>query len=180
MLVCPAAEGGAIDAAAFTDTDGRRWLVFKNDGNCCGKDTWLQVAPLARDGLSLTGPPRRLVKEDLPWEGKVVEAPTLVERDGSYVLLYSANDYGSEAYAIGYATADSPTGPFTKAERPLLTTDASDGRFIGPGGQDVVTAPDGTDRLVFHSWDVAYTYRGINVVPGEGEDGRPVPVLDEG
>jgi arabinan endo-1,5-alpha-L-arabinosidase len=180
MLVCPDEEGGAIDASTFLDEDGTRYLLWKNDGNCCGKDTWLHIAPLSDDGLSLAGDATRLVKQDQPWEGNLVEAPTMVERDGTYVLMYSANDYGSDKYAIGYATADSPTGPFTKGEEPLLTTDASDGQFVGPGGQDVVTAPDGSDRLVFHSWDLAFTQRGINVVPLEWEDGKPVVVLDEG
>ena len=60
-------------------------------------------------------------------------APTLVKRGETYVLVYSANDYGGAAYAIGYATALSVTGPFTKGEEPLLTTDR-DPRFVGPGG----------------------------------------------
>jgi arabinan endo-1,5-alpha-L-arabinosidase len=180
MLVCPDEEGGAIDASTFLDEDGTLYLLWKNDGNCCGKDTWLYIAPLSEDGLTLAGEQTRLLKQDQPWEGNLVEAPTLVERDGTYVLMYSANDYGSDKYAIGYATADSPTGPFTKAEEPLLTTDKSEGQFVGPGGQDVVTAPDGSDRLVFHSWDLAFIERGINVVPLEWEDGEPVVVLDEG
>ena len=180
MLVCPEDEGGAIDAATFLDEDGTRYLLWKNDGNCCGLDTWLQIAPLSEDGLSLSGETTKLVKQDQPWEGNLVEAPTLVERDGTYVLMYSANDYGGDAYAVGYATGESPTGPFTKAEDPLLTTDGTEGRYIGPGGQDVVTAPDGSDRLLFHSWDVAFTQRGVNVLPLAWEDGRPVVDVDAG
>jgi arabinan endo-1,5-alpha-L-arabinosidase len=178
MLVCPEDAGGAIDASTFLDEDGTRYLLWKNDGNCCGLDTWLYIAPLSEDGLTLSGEATRLLKQDQPWEGNLVEAPTLVERDGSYVLMYSANDYGSDAYAVGYATADAPTGPYTKAGEPLLTTDGTDGRFIGPGGQDVVTAPDGTDRLVFHDWDVGFTYRGVNVVDLEWEDGQPAVSLE--
>jgi arabinan endo-1,5-alpha-L-arabinosidase len=180
MLVCPDEQGGAIDASTFLDQDGTRYLLWKNDGNCCGKDTWLHIAPLSDDGLTLAGKETKLVKQDQPWEGNLVEAPTMVERDGTYVLLYSANDYGSDAYAIGYATADSPTGPFTKSEEPLLTTDGSDGQYVGPGGQDVVTAQDGSDRLVFHSWDPEFIERGINVLPLEWEGGEPSVVLDEG
>ncbi len=174
MLVCPEDEGGAIDAATFLDEDGTRYLLWKNDGNCCGLDTWLYIQPLADDGLTLTGEPTRLVKQDQPWEGNLVEAPTLVERDGTYVLLYSANDYGGDAYAVGYATADSPTGPFTKAEEPLLTTDGTDGAYIGPGGQDVVVGPDGAEHLVIHDWDTGFSFRGMNVLGLSWEDGRPV------
>jgi beta-xylosidase len=179
MLVCPEDEGGAIDASTFLDDDGTRYLLWKNDGNCCGLDTWLYIAPLSEDGLSLAGESTRLLKQDQTWEGNLIEAPTMVVEDGTYVLLYSANDYGSDAYAIGYGTADSPTGPFTKAEEPLMSTDGTDGRFIGPGGQDVVTAPDGSDRLMFHAWDVAFIERGVNVLPLEWEDGRPVVELPD-
>jgi arabinan endo-1,5-alpha-L-arabinosidase len=174
MLVCPDDEGGAIDASTFADDDGTRYLLWKNDGNCCGFDTWLSIAPLSDDGLTLAGPATRLVKQDQEWEGNLVEAPTLVKRDGSYVLMYSANDYGGDQYAIGYATADAVTGPYTKGEEPLFTTDASDGRYIGPGGQDVVPAADGTDRIVFHSWYGGITYRGVNVLDLTWDDGRPV------
>ncbi|MBD8061078.1 glycoside hydrolase family 43 protein [Oceanitalea stevensii] len=177
MLVCPEEEGGAIDASTFVDSGGTRYLLWKNDGNALGLDTWLHLARLSADGLSLEGEPVRLLTQDQEWEGHLIEAPTLVERDGSYVLLYSANDYGGEQYAVGYATADAVDGPYTKADGPLLTTDATDGRFIGPGGQDVVTAPDGTDRLVFHSWYGDTSYRGVNVLPLEWDDGRPVVVV---
>jgi arabinan endo-1,5-alpha-L-arabinosidase len=180
MLVCPEDEGGAIDAATFLDDDGTRYLLWKNDGNCCGLDTWLYIAPLNGDGLSLSGEPTRLIKQDQPWEGNLIEAPTLVERDGAYVLMYSANDYGSDAYAVGYATADSPTGPYTKAEEPLLSTDGTGGEYVGPGGQDVVVAPDGTELLVFHDWDTGFTYRGMNVEDLTWEDGRPVVQVGEG
>jgi arabinan endo-1,5-alpha-L-arabinosidase len=177
MLVCPTEEGGAIDASTFLDTDGTRYLLWKNDGNCCGFDTWLYLAPLSPDGVTLAGAPTRLVKQDQPWEGNLVEAPTLVERDGVYTLLYSANDYGGEKYAIGWATASSVLGPYTKGDEPLLTT-AEVPEYVGPGGQDVVVGPDGEDLLVFHSWYGDTTYRGMNVLPLEWEDG--VPVVDVG
>lgn len=172
-IVCPPDEGGAIDPATFVDDDGSRSLVWKNDGNCCGLDTWLQIAGLSDDGLSLVGAPTRLLMQTEDWEGNLIEAPTLVKRDGVYVLLYSANDYGGDSYATGYATAPSLLGPYTKADGPLLTTGISDGRYLGPGGQDVVTAPDGSDVLVFHSWDSLFIERGINVVPLGWDAGVP-------
>lgn len=174
MLVCPEEEGGAIDAATFADEDGTTYLLYKNDGNCCGYDTWLYAAPLSEDLLSLAGDPVRLVKQDLPWEGDLVEAPTMLLHDGTYVLLYSANGYYGEEYAVGYATAPALTGPWTKNPEPLLSTDISDGELIGPGGQDVATTPDGQDVLVFHAWDEAITYRAMHVAPLDWVDGEPV------
>jgi beta-xylosidase len=172
-LICPANEGGAIDAASYVEPDGARYLLWKNDGNCCGKDTWLHLQPLSADGLTLTGPPVRLIKQDQPWEGDLVEAPTLVRHGSAYVLFYSANDYGGESYTTGYATASKIEGPYTKAAEPLLTS-AGTG-VTGPGGQDVVTDSAGKTHIVFHGWDPAGIYRGMYVSDLTWKGDTPVP-----
>lgn len=171
-LVCPTDEGGAIDAASFVDDDGSRYLLWKNDGNCCGLDTWISIAPLTPDGITLAGEPTRLIQQDQGWEGRLVEAPTLVKHDNRYVLFYSANDYYGLDYAIGYATASAVLGPYEKATDPLLTTDSSDFAYYGPGGQDVVG-----DLIVFHSWNEDHTYRGLNVAPITWVSGVPTVEL---
>lgn len=171
-MICPLEEGGAIDPAAFVDDDGSRFLLWKNDGNCCELDTWIQIAPVSADGTQLAGPATRLVMQTEAWEGHLVEAPVLVERDGTYVLLYSANDYGSEDYAIGAATSTSLLGPYEKLPDPVLSTSSADDLYIGPGGQDVVSTPDG-DVLVFHGWDDLFIYRGIAALPLDWEGAMP-------
>ena len=178
-LVCPHAQGGAIDAASFVDSDGTRYLLWKNDGNCCGKDTWIYLQTTSQDGLQLTGRSHRLIKQDQPWEGNLVEAPTLVRRGGRYVLLYSANDYSGDQYATGYATAKRITGPYRKVEEPLLSTQGTDGAYTGPGGQDVLTDAQGDDHLIFHDWDDAMFYRSMHVVDLEWKQGTPVVELPE-
>ncbi|MEV5238048.1 glycoside hydrolase family 43 protein [Streptomyces cinnamoneus] len=172
-LICPAAEGGAIDAASYTE-NGRRYVLWKNDGNCCEADTWIHLQPVTRDGSRTTGPAVRLFKQDLPWEDKLVEAPTLVKRNGRYVLFYSANFYRSDDYRTGYAVASSLTGPYAKAAAPLMTTDSFGGAVRGPGGQDVVTGPDGRDRIVFHGWRNGFAYRALYVADLGFANGRPV------
>lgn len=178
MLVCPVDEGGAIDASTFTDDDGLH-LVWKNDGNCCGLDTWIQTAPLSADGLTLTGEPQKLIKQTLEWEGDLVEAPTVVARDGGYALLYSSNSYGDDRYNVGVATAATLEGPWQKNDEPILSTQSSEFRYMGPGGQDVVTGPDGSDYLVFHGWDSAFTYRGMHTAPLTWEGLIPRIVLND-
>ncbi|WP_235934072.1 glycoside hydrolase family 43 protein [Agromyces humi] len=177
MLVCPDEEGGAIDASTFRDDDGSLHLVWKNDGNCCGLDTWLQTAPLSADGLSLTGPPMRLLKQDLEWEGDLIEAPTLVKRDGVYHLFYSANSYGDETYAVGHATAPALAGPWTKDPEPFFSTDSTDGALIGPGGQDIVTDAAGDDVFVFHAWDPDFLARKVYTLPLAWDEGTPRVVV---
>lgn len=163
-IVCTLDEGGAIDPSTFTDDDGSRFLVWKNDGNCCDLDTWIQLAPLAEDGASLTGPAVKLFKQTESWEGNLVEAPTLVKHGATYWMFYSANDYSGDAYAIGAASARSLEGPYTKNPEPFLTSASSGDRYYGPGGQDVISTPDG-DVMFFHSWDENVIYRGMSSRP---------------
>ncbi|MDQ1555184.1 MAG: arabinan endo,5-alpha-L-arabinosidase [Actinomycetota bacterium] len=173
-ITCHAAEGGAIDPSTFVDTDGARYLVWKNDGNCCGFDTYIQISRLSGDGLSLVGSTTKLFKQTEAWEGTLIEAPTLVKHGGNYVLFYSANDYGGYSYAIGYAHSTSLLGPYTKRNGPFLSSQQTNGLYIGPGGQDVVAGPDGRDRLIFHSWDPAIVYRGVNTLPLKWKNDLPV------
>ncbi|MGW0759760.1 family 43 glycosylhydrolase [Streptomyces sp. NPDC002814] len=172
-LVCPADLGGAIDAASYTD-NGRRYLLWKNDGNCCGRDTWLYLQEVSWDGTRTIGSPVGLIRQDRPWEGSVIEAPTLVKRAGHYVLFYSADFYGDDRYKTSYAVADSLTGPYTKAAAPLMTTDSFSGAVRGPGGQDVVTGPDGRDRMVFHGWSADRSHRALYVADLGWANGYPV------
>jgi len=179
-IVCPNGEdgtedlGGAIDAGTFRDGD-QLYLLWKADGNCCtGKTAIIYAQPLSADGATLTGPPVELIRVDRPFEGKVVEAPTIVERDGTYYLFYSANDFYGGAYRTAYATSDSVTGPYTKATTELLTSDRFQGDVRGPGGQDVVTTPDGGTALVFHGWNPSFTHRAMYVSDLEwSADGVP-------
>jgi len=163
-LVCPLEEGGAIDASVFTEDDGSQYLLYKTDGNCCGMDTWIELAPLTADGTALAGPPTKLFQQTELWEGNLVEAPVMVKHDSNYYVFYSANDYGSWSYAIGVASAPAITGPYTKEPEPVLSSEATEGRYIGPGGQDVFPTPEG-DVIVFHSWDELMIYRGMHTLP---------------
>ncbi|MGC5172604.1 glycoside hydrolase family 43 protein [Microbacterium sp. DT81.1] len=171
-FVCPLEEGGAIDASVFTEDDGTQYLLWKTDGNCCGMDTWIEVAPLTADGTALAGPPTQLFQQTELWEGNLVEAPVLIKHESKYYVFYSANDYGSWSYAIGVASAPSITGPYTKEPDPFLSSEMTEGRYIGPGGQDIVATPEG-DVIVFHSWDELMIYRGMHELPLEWDGDVP-------
>ena len=165
MLVCPGDEGGAIDATTFRHRDGSLWLIWKNDGNCCDLPVWISATPLSADGRTLAGDRIRLITTDLPWEGQVVEAPTLLEVDGRYHLFYSAGFYGDDGYSTGHAVADDLAGPWVKDETPLMSSDTTDYRVVGPGGQDVFDGPDGERMIAFHGWDEYLTYRALYLAP---------------
>ena len=131
-FVCQTSEGGSIDPDPFRDEDGRTYLLWKNDGNCCGLDTWLNSQPLSADGRTLLGKPRRLVKQDAPWEGSVVEAPTLWRENGRLYLFFSANDFQSDLYSVGYATCRTPLGPCRDSARNPILEEPLRGIGAGP------------------------------------------------
>jgi beta-xylosidase len=155
-LVCQVEEGGTIDAHPFRDADGTLYLYYKNDGNCCGIATHIYVQPLTPDGLSLTGEPTRLVRNDRAWEGRVVEAPTMWLHEGRYYLFFSGNDYAGIPYAVGYATCESAVGPCEDApENPILASETSTQPIvIGPGHQTIIADDDGETWLIYHVWEV--------------------------
>ncbi len=153
-LVCQADLGGSIDPSPFTDTDGQHYLIYKNDGNCCNLPTGLYIQKLSADGLSLTGKPTELFRNDELWEGNVIEAPTLHVQDGVYYLLYSAGPWDSDLYAVGYATARKVTGPYKKfAGNPLVV---SAGQVAGPGHQALVKDAAGHWWLAYHAWTAGF------------------------
>lgn len=176
-LVCQGEEGGSIDAFPFRDDDGTPYLLWKNDGNCCNLPTHIWIAPLTPDGLELAGEPVDTgAVSDAAWEGGVVEAPTLVLRDGTYYLFYSASFFDSASYAVGYATSSSVTGPYEDAaENPILRTpqDPDDTDARGPGGQSVVSAADGSTWLLYHAWDSSFAARSMWLDELVWEDGKP-------
>lgn len=148
-LLCQADLGGSIDASPFRDTDGTLYLLWKNDGNAVGVDTWIYAQKLSADGLRLEGQPAKLLKQTEPWEGRVVEGPFLWRNAGKLYLFYAANAYDTADYAEGYATCDSPLGPCTKApENPMLV---SRDRASGPGHASMVEHA-GRTWLLYHAW----------------------------
>ncbi|WP_089155333.1 glycoside hydrolase family 43 protein [Micromonospora sp. NBS 11-29] len=148
-LVCQPELGGSIDASPFRDTDGSLWLLWKNDGNAIGVDTWLWSQRLTPDGLRLTGPATKLLRQTEPWEGSLIEGPFLHRHDGTLFLFFAANAYDKDTYAEGYAVCESPAGPCVKApENPILK---SNDVATGPGHASIVER-DGRTWLLYHAW----------------------------
>ncbi|MDX1993270.1 MAG: glycoside hydrolase family 43 protein [bacterium] len=172
-FICQQDEGGSIDPSSFVDADGRRYVLWKNDGNSQGRPTWLYIQPVSEDGLTLEDEPVRLLTVDQPWEGNLIEAPTLWLHDDRYYLFYSANAYDSRNYGVGYAVSDDLLGPYEKPQREaLLETRIPEG-IVGPGGQDIVLDEDGNTWMLYHNW-MGGGYRAMSLVALDWEDGVPV------
>jgi beta-xylosidase len=173
-FICQTDQGGDIDPSSFVDEDGTRYVLWKNDGNCFGGSTWLYIQKVSADGLTLEGEPTQLIRQDQTWEGVVIEAPTLWKHNGKYYLFYSANDYATLKYAVGYAQADTILGPYTKAPDPFLATSLQRPPILGPGGQDIVLDAKGNTWMLFHAWDPTVTFRTLNIAPLTWEGDKPV------
>lgn len=75
--------------------------------------------------------------DDVPWStGKYGWAPTIAEKDGKYYFYFSAAGKDmNDAKQLGVAVADSPTGPFTALDTPMITSNngyTSGGQMIDP------------------------------------------------
>jgi beta-xylosidase len=154
-LVCPGGFRGAIDPNPYRHGDGL-YLYFSS---CCGEPNAVYGQRLSRDGLEAVDAPVMLLRPDATWEGAIVEAPTMLQRDGEHYLFYSGNDYRTEKYAVGYASCESPLGACVKAaENPILTGVGADSEAAGPGHQYIVTVGD-EYWMLYHAWNGVVGYR---------------------
>jgi GH43 family beta-xylosidase len=86
-------------------------------------------------------------KKDRRWEEG---STTLRWVDGRYYLTYSANNWETPQYGVGYAVADKPLGPFRKSPtNPVLSQDASIGMY-STGHGSVAASPDGSELYYVH------------------------------
>jgi xylan 1,4-beta-xylosidase len=136
----------AIDAHLFRDDDGSLWLYYV----ALEGGFKIMVQPMA-DPLTKHGEPKEVIRPTADWEkrrGEVTEGPWMLKHKSRYCLMYSGSGADGPDYAIGYATADSPAGPFKKHEgNPIVQRG---GGVFGPGHHCVVTGPDGKLWMVYH------------------------------
>jgi beta-xylosidase len=107
-----------IDSYIFKDDDGKYYLyhVRFNRGN------FLWVAEFDfKAGKIKPETLKQCFSNTEPWEttpnyksDPIMEGPTVIKMKGVYYLFYSANHFRNIDYAVGYATATSPYGPWTK------------------------------------------------------------------
>lgn len=157
-IVCQRALGGTIDASPFRDADGTLYLYFKNDGNAVRAPTQLWGQRLSVDGLSVTGEPVALARNDAAWEGAIVEAPFMVRRGSRYFLFYSANDFAWQdrqrlsRYSTGFAVCETALGPCADApNNPILASRPGRDCLSGPGHPAIFEA-NGRHYIAFHAW----------------------------
>ena len=134
------------------------------------EESWVYGVELKPDFSGVVGkpklllrPPVRMNDKQAQWESRSVtfkevnrrwtEGSVTFKKEGIYYIMYSANHFGGEYYAIGYATASSPLGPFKKAtNNPVLQKNTDKGGLVsGTGHNSITYSPDGKEMFcVYH------------------------------
>ncbi|MEJ2191711.1 MAG: glycoside hydrolase family 43 protein [Nitrospirota bacterium] len=134
-----------IDAHMFRDGDGSYFLYYARYPEFA-----IFVQPM-ESPITKKGLPVQVIAPSEAWEMNdvpVIEAPWMIKHHGVYYLLYSGGSADSEDYAIGYATAAHPLGPYTKYRgNPIIHK--GNGIF-GPGHASVIQDQAGKLWLVYH------------------------------
>lgn len=142
---------GGIDPNVFRDSDNSLWLYYKNDATGY-KNIWVQR--LSGPRTKYSGYNAKLCVNPTPgtWEdnGYVsAEGPCMRKYDGKYFLLYTGGPYGQFDYAIGYAYATKPDGPFTKYSGNPIMSNVESPNVYSPGVPTVVMDGDAQQWVVY-------------------------------
>ena len=120
-FICQLAHRGSIDARVFVEADGHLVMMWKSEDNANpnvpgpdqGGDTGIYAQSLSANGRVLLGAPVKILSPCEPWESTIVEAPDMIEAQGTYWLFFSGNWFNTANYGIGVAHCQGPFGPCT-------------------------------------------------------------------
>jgi len=150
----PLIDERGIDSHIFIDDDGTPhlyWVRFQR-GNI------IYTARMSHDlkSVDMTTAQHCITPEAGTWErtdaeprANVSEGPFVMKRDGKYYLSYSCNHYRSPDYAVGWAVADRPEGPWIRSKNnPILLRHNG---YIGTGHHAFLQTSAGKLYIVYHS-----------------------------
>jgi beta-xylosidase len=88
------------------------------------------------------------------------EGTYVLKRNGTYYFLWSVDDTGAANYHVAYGTSDSPLGPITVAEQPVILIQDPDQQMYGTAHNSVLQIP-GRDEwyFVYHRINPDYLSR---------------------
>lgn len=155
----------AIDPHPFQDADGHWYLYFARDVlDSPRPGTHLAVGRL--DSPTTLTDVRAALAPNADWQiyernrhmyGAVydwhtLEGPSVVRRHGRYWMTFSGGAWTGPGYAVSWATAPEPLGPWTHAPDTSASVLETGPALIGPGHNSLVVGPDGRDVIAFHAW----------------------------
>ena len=133
---------GVIDPSLFRSSRGKLFLLYRTQGT----PSTIRMVRLAGGGTDV---PDHQKSRELVRSPGIVENPTLVQRDGRFVMLTSEGWFGHCRYRTLWQRSRS-VWDWRESRARVLVDRASTG-ICGPGGADVLQ--DGrVSRLYFHGW----------------------------
>lgn len=186
---------GTIDVHFHQSKNDVKYLFWKSNQHL--PVFWtahIMMQRLDGDGAALVGTPQAVLKADQPWEKwGCVEAPWLLERNGTFYLFYSGSMVNFDSYAVGVGRSDRIEGPYVKKPQPVVhncgyvppavqTTSVSAAEWT-PGHCSVLPVAGTSDRWVmfYHGRDVSHPNTGRVLMMDElkwSADGWPYVVND--
>ncbi len=170
----------SIDGHFFVDEDGEVYIFYVSWRE--GKTYALYAMRMEHDLVTpILSTETMVIRATETWEQQqaaVAEAPYVLWHRGKYYLTYSGSHFESAGYAVGYAIADTPLGPYTKYEgNPILSYHC---KAHGPGHHCIVSSPDGKSLfIVYHTHHDTTAVQPRNIcidrlrfVPVKGKDDR--------
>ena len=181
-------EQFAIDPHPFRDVDGTWYLYYARDVLTAARVGTQIAVDILPTMTALGGKAQTVLEASADWQlyqakrsmygatydWYTLEGPAVRHHDGAYYCFYSGGSWLTEGYAVAWASAPTPLGPWTEpppATGRLLA--AIPGHVRGPGHNSIVTTYGGSDVLVYHAWDEATTKRMICIDPLEWRDSGP-------
>jgi arabinan endo-1,5-alpha-L-arabinosidase len=148
-LVCPK-RGGVIDPSGFTERNGRRYLLYKTQGN----PSTIRLVRLTRDGRHRAhGHHGRVLLR----ARHTIENPVLVRHHRFLVLFTSEGYFGTCDYRTTWRRSRHLFGWKHADPHSLLRRAGT--RICGPGGADILTAGRKQPVVYFHGWTCGHGRR---------------------
>lgn len=171
------------------------------------EESWIYGVEIKTDFSDVIGepvlllsPPKTMDDKQAEWESRSVtskevnrrwtEGSFIFKENNLYYMMYSANYFGGQNYAVGYATSDKPLGPFKKADNnPILQKNTEQGGDVTGTGHNMAlwlsngdvytvyhgrTTKTGNERVVFID-KMKVDEKGALVIDGPTTTPQPVP-----
>lgn len=139
----------SVDNTLFVDDDGQAYVFYNafDDGmTICGAELEDDLVTIRPQTI------RHCLRTSQKWEEvwpRVNEGAFVIKHEGIYYMIYSGNSHFSQYYGIGFATASSPLGPWTKYDKnPVLQRPAN---LLGTGHSTLFRDKRDRLKIVFHA-----------------------------
>jgi len=127
-----------------------------------GRDQWTQLNP--------EGP---ILKPELPWEGRCVEAAAMARHDGRLYMFY-AGSYNNRPQQVGVAVSDDGIHFTRLSDRPFLPNGPPGSWNSSESGHPFLFQDDGQDYLFYQGNNDRGRTWYLSVLPIDWNHGKPL------